>query len=70
MSHERVYSNITVHLKHDTGRTEVIENAHEVNITDGVINVTHRFMDDLYEEEYDALEWRVTDVYHTELPLV
>lgn len=66
-----MYGNITLRVRHETGREEKIPNVRyarerdeqklEILVVDPVNNST-------YHEEYDALSWSIIGVSHTEIP--
>lgn len=65
-----MYGNITVTLRHETGREETIPNARSAQHTDeSTIEVRYRMSGGLYTDEYDALEWEIDSVSHTETPI-
>jgi hypothetical protein len=68
-----MHANITVELQSETGRQETIKNCRSVRTDPDqpIIEVKAQLpgTQDVVTEEYDALEWDVTDVYHTEIPI-
>lgn len=62
-------ANITVTLKHETGREEKIRNCRYARYThESTILVLAVTPDDTYREEYDAHSWDIVSVTHTEIP--
>jgi hypothetical protein len=68
-----MYANITVTLRHETGRTETIKHTRyaryddESTILVGYILPQHGGTE-VYEDEYDGLSWEIESVSHTEIP--
>lgn len=66
-----MYANITVTLRHETGRTETIPNVHSAQHTDeSTIEVSYYLPEigTTVTDEYGALEWDIDGVSHTEIP--
>jgi len=64
-----MYSNITVRLRHETGREEKIPNCRYCRHTDEqTLEILVCSGGNQYTETYDALSWDITGVNHTEIP--
>jgi hypothetical protein len=67
-----MYGNITVTLRHETGRTKTIKNCRRAGHTDnGTIEVAYLLPgvdNDVHVDEYGGLEWDIESVSHTEIP--
>lgn len=68
-----MYANITVTLRHETGRTTTITNARYARHNDNEMIVVGFLMPsvsetEIHEEEYDGLSWSIDEVSHTEIP--
>lgn len=60
-------ANITVKLRHETGRTETIPNCRDARVVhDSELIVDHLVDDQVLRETYDALSWRIVGVSHTD----
>ena len=64
-----MYSNITVTLRHETGREEKIPNCRYCRHTnEQKLELLICSEGNHYFEEYDALSWNIEGVSHTEIP--
>jgi len=62
-------ANITVELKHETGRVEKIPYVNSIHTVDGFIEVSFLMPgtdDESHTEQYGSMGWRVTSVYPTD----
>jgi len=69
-----MHANLTVTLRHETGRETTINNARAVyqdrDAQDIVVEFLMPSVDtDLHTEEYGLLEWEIESVSHTETPI-
>lgn len=67
-----MYANINCTIRHRTGREESYQNVRLIKETDDGEILSVRFVEPMtgqvYTDEFDAKDWRVVSIEHTEIP--
>lgn len=68
------HSNITITIRNRFGEEETYDNCRSIQESENgeILEIQYKLFpnrDELHTEEYDAKEWRIVDVNHTEDPI-